>query len=92
MTNLDDSDARPACFGVLEKVFPMTAHGLREVQERCWNCGLRVECLRQAQSRADQRRTLNEELIGRQSAGVGGVAGFLQRWSRLKRENQKSGS
>ncbi len=92
MSNPENNDARPACFGVLEKVFPMTAQGLREVQERCWNCELRVECLRQAQSRADQRRTLNEEMIGRQSARVGGVAGFLQRWSRLKRENQKAGS
>ena len=92
MTSPEATDARPACFGVLEKVFPMTAQGLREVQQQCWNCALRVECLRDAQNRAEQRRTLNEEMIGRQSAMVGGVAGFLQRWSRLKQENQKGGS
>lgn len=85
------SESRPACYGVLEKVFPRTVQGLREVQEQCQQCGLRVECLRAAVSQTDQRRTINEELIGRQSAAVGGVAGFLQRWSRLKQSNQKGG-
>lgn len=84
-------EPRPACYGVLEKVFPRTAEGLREVQDQCWNCGERVECLREAMERSEQRRTVNEEMIGRQSAVVGGVAGFLQRWSRLKQENQKGG-
>ncbi|MFH1061237.1 MAG: hypothetical protein V1797_21440 [Pseudomonadota bacterium] len=91
MVDEQASETRPACYGVLEKVFPRTAQGLREVQEQCWNCGQRVDCLRAAMTQSEQRRTMNEELIGRQSAVVGGMAGFLQRWSRLKQENQKGG-
>jgi hypothetical protein len=85
------SPPRPACYGVLDRVFPRSAQGLREVQTQCWNCAERVECLRAAMAQSEQRRAINEELIGRQSAAVGGVAGFIQRWSRLKQENQKGG-
>ena len=83
--------SRPECYGVLEKVFPRGKTGLREVRERCWNCAERVECLRAATAQGEQHRVLSEERAGRDSALVGGVAGFLQRWSRLKHESKKGG-
>ncbi len=91
MTQENGENPRPSCYGVLEKVFPRSQGGLREVRERCWNCLERVECLRAATSQTGQARLLSEERAGRDSALVGGVAGFLQRWSRLKNENKKGG-
>ncbi len=79
----------PQCYGQLEKVFPMSQEGMREVRDLCWNCALRVDCLRQAMADPQQHRAVSEERAARDSAPVGGVAGFLQRWSRLKRESQE---
>lgn len=79
---------RPACYGVLEKVFPMTSEGLREVRDLCWNCMLRVECLREAMANQEQGRTLAEERARRDTPAAG-VAGFLQRWARLKNESKR---
>lgn len=84
----DQENRQPSCYGLLDKVFPMSGEGLREVRDLCWNCALRVECLREAMERGEQRRTLSEERARRDTA-AGGVAGFLQRWSRLKNENKK---
>jgi hypothetical protein len=84
----DQETPRPACYGALDKVFPMSGAGLREVRDLCWNCALRVECLREAMDNRDQHRTMSEERAKRDTA-ANGVAGFLQRWSRLKNESKK---
>ncbi len=86
----ESNSQTPSCYGVLDKVFPMSGEGLREVRDLCWNCALRVECLREALERQDQRRTMSEERA-RRDTPAGGVAGFLQRWSRLKNESKKGG-
>ncbi|MBI4800814.1 MAG: hypothetical protein HY794_19165 [Desulfarculus sp.] len=88
MSEQESETPRPECFGALEKVFPRSQQGMREVQEQCWNCGERVECLRAAAS-GEGQRTLAEDRAGRDSAVLGGVAGFLNRWSRLKSESKK---
>ena len=90
MTSQDSESPRPDCFGVLEKVFPRSKQGLREVQEQCWNCGERVECLRAAVSGQGQR-VLAEDNARRDNDILGGVGGFLSRWSRLKSESKKDG-
>lgn len=85
----DPAPQHPHCYGQLEKVFPVSSEGLREVRDLCWNCALRVECLRQAMADPQQHRAISEERARRDAAPAGGVAGFLQRWSRLKKESQE---
>jgi hypothetical protein len=75
----------------LDQVFPVRAHGLREVPSGCWPCGLRVECLKQAVAGPGGRRTVAEEQAARDEARTGGVGGFVRRWSRLKSQSRKEG-
>lgn len=84
----------PACFGILEEVFPKCADGLRQSPERCMNCSRKVACLRAAVSGPDGLR-VREEVIDR--AYGTGVISFLERWSqkkyfraRLKTETKKN--
>jgi hypothetical protein len=84
----DQLPQHPTCYGVLDKVFPTGSEGLREVRDLCWNCVLRVECLHEAMESREQRRTISEEQARRDTA-LGGVAGFLQRWSRLKNDSKR---
>ncbi|CAO0820223.1 4Fe-4S Wbl-type domain-containing protein [Desulfarculales bacterium] len=91
MISQETETFRPDCYGVLEKVFPRSKQGLREVQEQCWNCAERVECLRAAVSGQGQRE-MAEDNARRDSTLLGGVSGFLNRWSRLKFESKKDKS
>ncbi|RJX36445.1 MAG: hypothetical protein C4525_00905 [Desulfarculus sp.] len=79
--------SRPECFGDLSRVFPSGQDGLREVSARCWDCRLRVECLRAAASKRDGREQLEQERASRGEPE--GVAGFLRRWSRLKTASRR---
>ena len=76
-----DSSKHPACFGVLEQVFPKCADGLRQTPERCMNCSYKVTCLREAVSGPDGNR-VREEVIDR--AYGSGVISFFERWSKKK--------
>jgi len=69
------------CFGILEKVFPVKEHGLRETLPECFKCPDRVLCLKQAMNTKEGLK-LREELIDR--AAEGGLIGRFQRWSRKK--------
>ncbi|MDF1592428.1 MAG: hypothetical protein P1P89_13005 [Desulfobacterales bacterium] len=89
-----DSSEHPACFGVLEQVFPKSEDGLRQSPERCMNCRLKVDCLRAAVSGPEGNR-VREEVIDR--AYGTGVISFFERWSkkkyfrgRLKKETEKT--
>ena len=82
---------RPECFGDLDTVFPQGAGGLREVSPECWSCPQRVECLRAAVAHPQGRQTLEREQARREQQHVGGLAGFLRRWSRLKTQQAKKG-
>lgn len=85
------NQARPACFGDMEKVFPRGADGLREVPKDCWDCEERVDCLKAAVGSADARREMDEDMARREQEMTGGVTGFLRRWSRLKSQRRGEG-
>lgn len=78
----DEDKGRPECYGDLRRVFPMSDSGLREVPTECWDCPLRVECLRLAVSRGEQDEALDREMSSRRDGP--GLGGFLKRWSRRK--------
>ena len=76
-----DNPEQPACFGILEEVFPKCADGLRQTPERCLPCPLKVDCLRAAVSGPDGDR-VREEVVDR--AYRTGVISFFERWSKKK--------
>ncbi len=80
---------RPSCYGDLGTVFPMGPDGLREVPEDCTRCPHKIECLRRAVNRGEGAQEIGEQMARREQEQVGGVAGFVRRWSRLK--SQKKG-
>jgi hypothetical protein len=69
------------CFGILDRVFPLEAGGLREVPEPCLRCPERVQCLRSALS-SREGLLMKEEMMER--AERAGMMGRLERWSRKK--------
>ena len=83
------NSSRPPCFGDLERVFPSASQGLRQVDAGCWDCLVRVECLRQAAS-GQGRDTLYEEKALR--GDPEGVVGFMRRWSRRKAASRREES
>jgi len=80
MMKSDDRE-RPDCFGILEKVFPTCADGLRQTPDRCLHCSRKVACLREAVSGAGGMR-VREEVIDR--AYRSGRISFFERWSQKK--------
>ena len=94
MVDQTDNPQQPKeCFSRLEVVFPVGPDGMREVAASCWDCDLRIECLRKAVSgdRSDQGQGQLAEEKAAQSDGDG-MGGFLRRWSRRKsRHVQKKG-
>ena len=71
----------PACFGNLEKVFPMGKDGLRHTPEDCFACAHTTDCLRVA-IRGKKGLKVHEEHIDR--AYESGMIGFMERWSKKK--------
>jgi hypothetical protein len=74
-------EEHPACFGVLENVFPMRSDGLRQTPESCMVCYCKTLCLRTAVGRKDGLK-VKEEMIDR--AYSSGSIGFFERWSKKK--------
>lgn len=70
-----------ACFGILDKVFPMGTEGLREVPGECFGCEDRLQCLKTAINTEDgfKMRSNNLERIP-----AGGLLGRIRRWSQKK--------
>lgn len=82
------------CFGKIEEVFPRGPDGLREVPDHCFECPLKIDCLRAALS-SEEGITLKEEKI--RQAEQHGLIGWFKRWSELKnlardRDKIKKGS
>lgn len=77
------------CFGDLERVFPLAQGQMRAVPEECWDCPVRVECLKRATQAPEGKSALQQELAAREEDALGGVGGFLKRWSRLKSQRRK---
>ena len=70
------------CFGILENVFPMAEKGLREVPPECFDCSLRLSCLREALGTREGVEIRSGIL---ERAPAKGLIGRLHRWS-LKKE------
>ena len=80
---------KPDCFARLEQVFPPGADGARSVPQSCWGCPERVECLRRAVGAGSGKSVIQDELAERREKALGGVGGFLSRWSRLKNRSRQ---
>jgi hypothetical protein len=77
----------PACFGNLEKVFPMGKKGLRETPEACFfHCPVKTRCLKQAIATRDGIK-VEEEIIERSTKA--GAMNFFERWSRKKQLHKR---
>ncbi|MBT3178835.1 MAG: hypothetical protein HOG03_06315 [Desulfobacula sp.] len=77
----------PECFGILEKVFPMTAKRLRQTPDECfYHCPVKTKCLQQAMSTKDGIK-VEEEIIERGTRS--GSMNFFERWSRKKQAHRK---
>ncbi|WP_299980961.1 hypothetical protein [Desulfobacula sp.] len=75
------------CFGVLEKVFPMTDKGLRQTPDECfYHCSVKTKCLQQAMASKEGVK-VEEEIIERGTQS--GVINFFERWSRKKQVHRK---
>ncbi len=73
----------PACFGDLDKVFPMTENGLRQTPDECmFSCDHKTACLKKAMT-GKGGKNVQEEIIERGEKA--GMIGFFERWSRKKR-------
>lgn len=77
----------PACYGILEQVFPRGEDGLRHSPESCMVCCCKTECLRKALSGKAGLKA-KEEMTDR--AYTAGAIGFFERWSRRKSIDRRS--
>ncbi|MCP3875071.1 MAG: hypothetical protein GY699_18205 [Desulfobacteraceae bacterium] len=78
----------PECFGILEKVFPMTDKGLRQTPDDCfYHCPVKTKCLQQAMATIDGVK-VEEEIIERSEKS--GAMNFFERWSRKKQVHRKT--
>jgi len=80
-------DNLPECFGILDRVFPMTDKGLRQTPDECfYHCPVKTKCLQQAMAtRAGV--AVEEEIIERGTRS--GAMNFFERWSRKKQVHRK---
>ncbi|MBC8442335.1 MAG: hypothetical protein H8D87_21935 [Deltaproteobacteria bacterium] len=77
----------PECFGLLEKVFPMTDQGLRQTPDDCfYHCPVKTKCLQKAMTTQDGIK-VEEEIIERGTKS--GAINFFERWSRKKQVHRK---
>ena len=84
---MNASDERPDCFGVLDKVFPMTDKGLRQTPDDCYyHCPVKTACLQQSMATKDGVQ-VEEEIIARGTKA--GAMNFFERWSRKKQLHNK---
>ena len=80
--------SKKACFGVLDKVFPVGKEGLREVPQDCFECNDRMPCLKKAIDTKEgyEMRSDNLERIPPE-----GIVGRIKRWSQKKELNRLAG-
>lgn len=84
---MNEENKIPECFGILEKVFPMTEKGLRHTPDECfYHCPVKTKCLQRAMSTKDGVK-VEEEIIDR--ATQSGAMNFFERWSRKKQVSRK---
>ncbi len=84
---MNKKNDKPDCFGILEKVFPMTDTGLRQTPDDCFNsCTLKTKCLQYAMTTKES--VIVEEEIIKRGTKVGAI-NFFERWSRKKQVYKK---
>ncbi len=84
---MKNENEKPDCFGILEKVFPMTDKGLRQTPDDCYyHCPVKTKCLQQAMATKEGIK-VEEEIIERSEKS--GVMNFFERWSRKKQAHRK---
>jgi len=77
----------PECYGILEKVFPMTEKGLRQTPDDCfYHCPVKTKCLQKVMTTQDGIK-VEEEIIERGTQS--GAINFFERWSRKKQVHRK---
>ena len=69
------------CYGILQRVFPVSSDGLRQVPPVCLECPHRLACLKAA-LRTSEGVRMRAEMVDR--AASKGMMGKLERWSRKK--------
>ena len=69
------------CFGILDKVFPVSKRGIREIVPECFDCTERFSCLKQAITTEDGLK-MRADILER--APAEGILGRIKRWSRKK--------
>lgn len=79
---------KPDCFGILDKVFPMTGSGLRQTPESCFNhCSIKTQCLAKAMA-SQKGLDVEKEIVKRGEKS--GTINFFERWSRKKQIHNQS--
>ena len=76
----------PACFGILDSVFPRKENGLRISPADCLACSHKTKCLKSAMQGQDGLK-VKDEFIDR--AYESKIIGFLERWSKKKDINRR---
>ncbi len=70
--------SKPECFGILEKVFPMTEMGLRQTPDYCFNCcELKTKCLKYAMTTKESIQV--EDKINKRGVQTGTI-NSVERW------------
>jgi hypothetical protein len=69
------------CFGILQRVFPMGAEGLREVPPGCIDCSSRMACIKTALL-THEGVQMRVEMVDRVVSK--GMMGRLEQWSKKK--------
>ena len=78
---------KPACFGDLNKVFPMTKIGLRQTPDDCmYLCLDKTLCLKTALASINGKK-VKQELVKKNEES--GTISFFERWAKRKQIHKK---
>ena len=72
---------KKACYGILDKVFPLEKEGLRVVPQECFKCPDRLPCLKAAINTKEGCEMRSDNL---QKIPANGLLDRIKRWSQKK--------
>jgi hypothetical protein len=73
------------CFGILDRVFPLSDKGLREIVPECFDCSDRIPCLKGA-LKTKEGIEMRAGIMDR--APSQGLVNKIRRWSQKKDLNR----
>jgi hypothetical protein len=76
------------CFGILDRVFPLSEKGIREIVPECFECDDRLSCLKEALA-TKEGIDMREDILKR--APADGIIGRIKRWSEKKELRRMAG-